>query len=134
MLKKPRGKPIQKGEVRNPYGRPKFPYELQNAKENLRVEFERVVVKFTAMNFDELSQFLKEKKGTSLEMAIAACYFKATSKGEYGNLAFFLDRIVGKPKQQVEVSGELKNNVQVTDDQLIRMAKEIVNSGGESNS
>lgn len=106
-------------------GRPKQPLEIQDAKQYMKNEFDRIVLKLSAMPIEELQAFIKAKQGTVLEMAMAACYFKAASTGNNNNIAFFMDRIVGKPKQQVELSGELNNRVTLNDGQLTQIADEI---------
>lgn len=116
---------IQKGQRLPGAGRPKLPYVLHEARDKLRVDFETIVIRFTQMPILELHAFLKAKQGTGLEMAVASCLYKAITKGENSNLAFFLNRIVGIPKQQVEISGQINNQVTVTKEQVIRMAHEI---------
>lgn len=122
------GRNFTKGNSFGASGRPRLPGDIRDARTYMREETERIVTKMAAMTFEQLQEFIKAKKGTVYEMAIASCYFKSVSRGETGNLNFFLDRIVGRPKQHVEVSGELTNKVQVSDDQLLSMAKEIAGS------
>lgn len=112
-------------------GRTPVPGDIRSAKELLRIDFDRSVMKFAAMPIDQISEFLKEKKGTGLEMAIAACMYKAITRGENSNIAFFMDRIIGKPKQQVEVSGGLDNTLQITNEQIVSMAKEVIDDGSK---
>ena len=57
--------------------------------------------------------------------------YKAITRGENSNIAFFMDRIIGKPKQQVEVSGGLDNTLQITNEQIVSMAKEVIDDGSK---
>ena len=123
--KKPHAGMYKSGQKAGP-GRPPLPTDVRNAKMFMRQEFDRIVMAFTKMQVQDLESFISKKQGTALEMAIATCYFKAISRGENANLGFFLDRIIGKPKQQVEVLADVKNTVSVSNDQLIRMARELV--------
>lgn len=106
--------PAQKGEVRNPNGRPKKIVtklkELGYSKDDINQTY----MNMCAMNRQELEAIDKDKTGqyTIIEQIIAGSLVKAHDKNSLFNLETLVTRVHGKPKETLD------NNIK-TDEPII---------------
>ena len=113
-------KPAQKGEVRNPNGRPrKFVSALKEQGYKMS-EVNDAIQVLMSMTIDELKEVYNNPKATVLEKTIAAAIRKSIEKGSLYSIETLLTRVYGKPKEQVDVnaSGGLQIQVVYKDDNL----------------
>ena len=113
-------KPAQKGEVRNPNGRPrKFISQLKDQGYKAS-EVNDAIQVLMSMTIDELKDVYNNQKATVLEKTIAAAIRKSIEKGSLYSIETLLTRVYGKPKEQVDVnaSGGLQIQVVYKDDNL----------------
>lgn len=95
---------FKKGQSGNPSGRPKVPEDVREAKKLTSVEMVRVLNKFNGWTLNQLAEFCKDGNNTVLEMMVARIMIKGIKDGTPTNLTFLFDRLIGKVKDQVEVS------------------------------
>lgn len=96
--------PAQKGEVRNPNGRPKKIVtqlkELGYSKDDINQTY----MNMCAMNRQELEAIDKDKTGqyTIIEQIIAGSLVKSHDKNSLYNIEALVTRVHGKPKETVD--------------------------------
>ena len=95
--------PAQKGEVRNPNGRPKG---IPNSKTRLLRLLELVQVKTNPITGEKEEFTVAEQ----LDMMVLQKAFKGDLKA-YQEI---LDRLEGKSKQTTDITADIKGNVQIT--------------------
>jgi len=88
----------------NPAGRPKIPDDIKQAKRLNKLEVERLMNKFMAMTKDEISQSINDPTTPALEIMIGSIIAKAVSHGDPVRLNFLLDRLIGKVKDELDVT------------------------------
>lgn len=97
-------KPAQKGEVRNPNGRPrKFVSELKSQGYKLS-EVNDAIQVLMSMTIDELKDVYENKQATVLEKTVASAIKKSIEKGSLYSIETLLTRVYGKPKEQVDLN------------------------------
>lgn len=108
--KKTGGRDIQKGQVLNPKGRPRLPEYLKKARKMNKALFQEILQKYMSCNITQLKKHLDdsqraESKITALEVVVIKVLYEAMKKGDEKKLDFLLTRLIGKVKDEVEVSG-----------------------------
>ena len=97
-------KPIQKGEIRNPNGRPrKYVSELRAQGYKLS-EVNDAIQVLMSMTIDELKEVYTNPKATVLEKTIASAIKKSIEKGSLYSIETLLTRVYGKPKEQMDLN------------------------------
>lgn len=95
----------KKGESGNPSGRPKDPPGLKRLKNLSREELVEVGNLVIKGNLDALRLVARDKDATALKTMIAAVCVKVIERGDMQSLDILLNRLIGKVKDEVEVSG-----------------------------
>lgn len=97
-------KPFPKGKSGNPAGRP--PDVLGKAIRQLTAsefaELANLVIKRDLMSLQAIG---KEQGASALKVWIAAGVVKAIQKGDLYTLDIFLNRVIGRVKEKIEVTG-----------------------------
>ncbi len=89
----------------NQYGRPKVPEDIKEGRRLNKSELERIMTKLLNMEPDELKAHLAKRKMPCKEMLIGTIILKAIQGGDHYRTTFLLDRLIGKVKEQVEMTG-----------------------------
>lgn len=103
MAKKP-GKPFSKGQSGNPGGRPKQSEADKVLTKLTREQFSDIAEMIVLGQWDAIEQIVKNETETVLRKLIAQCLIKAGSRGDWYVVDKLLDRLIGKPKENVEVT------------------------------
>jgi hypothetical protein len=112
--------PFQKGQSGNPNGRPKKFVTLLKENGYKQSEINDTIQSLMALTIDELKAVHEDKDATILEKTIANALFKSWKKGSLYSIETLLSRTFGKPKEQMELDG----NVNITGIEV-----EIITSG-----
>lgn len=104
------GKDWEPGQSGNPDGRPKVPEYIKEAKKLNKGLLDEYMNKYINMPVEEIKEIVEgAMKGRSdtpaMEVMIARVIMQAINKGDYKTVNFILDRMVGKVKEHLEVSG-----------------------------
>lgn len=99
------GKNIKKGEVRNPTGRPRVPAYMKTANKLTKVRFQEILHKYCNHNLEDLKMAYINKKTPALDLVVIKVLIEAIRKGDEKKLGFLLDRMIGKVKEEIEVTG-----------------------------
>jgi hypothetical protein len=94
--------PAQKGEIRNPNGRPKG---VPNSKTRLLRLLELVQVKTNPIT--------GEKEEFTVAEQLDLMVLQKAFKGDLRAYQEILDRLEGKPKQTTDITADIKGNVQI---------------------
>lgn len=97
------GRDFQKGKPGGP-GQPKIPVEVIEARKINKVESERILNKFLHLSLDELAAFANDKSNTVHEMLVARILYEGIKRGDHVKLEWVYSRLVGKVKEEIEVS------------------------------
>jgi len=110
-------KPMQKGETRNPNGRPRKYVSLLREQGYKLSEVNDTIQVLISMTIDELKEVYTNPKATILEKTIASAIRKSIEKGSLYSIETLLTRVYGKPKEQVDLnaSGSMEIKVVYSD-------------------
>ncbi len=95
------------GQSGNPGGRPKLPGDIAEARKLNQHELERVINKYIWMTKDGLKAAAKDPDTTVMELMVASIVASAIEKGDQMRLEFILARIIGRVRDQLEISGHV---------------------------
>jgi hypothetical protein len=106
--------PVKKGEVRNPYGRPrKYVSELR-AQGYKVSEVNDAIQVLMSMTIEELKEVYINPQATVLEKTIAGAIRKSIEKGSLYSIETLLTRVYGKPKEQMDLNASGGFKIEVT--------------------
>jgi hypothetical protein len=102
---KPRGKgkPIQKGEVRNPTGRPKLPEEIRAMKE---ASIEQLISSYHKFAFTNLKELNSNPPVNLIEQGVRQTLSNFANSGEVDHISKIWDRVLGKPLESIDVTSK----------------------------
>jgi hypothetical protein len=101
---------FEKGEVTNPYGRPKKWVSLLKASGYKLAEINDALQVLLSMSREEL-QDVAANGSTILETTVAKALLSGDDKKSLWNLETLLTRIYGKPKESLQVEQDIKIEV-----------------------
>lgn len=113
-------RPIQKGEVRNPNGRPRKFVSALKEQGYKASEVNDAIQVLMSMTIDELKDVYNNPQATVLEKTVASAIRKSIEKGSLYSIETLLTRVYGKPKEQVDLnaSGGMQIEVIYKNDNL----------------
>lgn len=117
---------FKKGQSGNPGGAKKLPEDLKHLINTTGIQVKRDL--FEVWNMDLQQLFVAESQpGISAgRAAIISCLNNCIQNGDNRILATFLDRLIGKPKEMVEISqSEDKKEINQKDQVIDRLVKMI---------
>ena len=106
--------PAQKGEVRNPNGRPKKYVTLLKENGYKVSEINDTIQAMLSMDLDELKDVWQDPKATILEKTIANAMRKSLEKGSLYSIETLLSRVFGKPKETADVTQNVHGKIEIT--------------------
>jgi hypothetical protein len=107
-----------KGESGNPKGRPRKVISKLKLDGYKLAEINDTIQIMVSMTFDELKKIWDSPDATILEKTIAAALRKSLSKGELDSVETLLNRVYGKPKNDVDITSNgqpIKININLND-------------------
>ena len=111
--------PVQKGEIRNPNGRPRKYVSLLKEQGYKLSEINDTIQVMMSMDVTELKSVYDNPKATILEKTIANAMKKSLQKGSLYSLDTLLTRVYGKPKEKIDFKGDNKIEVIFVDGKTI---------------
>ncbi len=109
--KKTGGKDWVKGQSGNPKGRPPVPEHLRIARKMNKAKFQEILQKYIHCSVGELKETLLDPKSTAIELSVVKILHESILKGDQKRLEFILDRLIGKVRNELDVTtgGETLN-------------------------
>ena len=96
---------FQKGGSGNPKGRMQMPEPIKQAQRMDKITFATLLHKFMHMDRELIMERLKDPKATMIELIVAKIVSESFNKADHMRLNFLLDRLIGKVKDEVEITG-----------------------------
>ena len=104
----PKGPPeytrFKPGKSGNPGGKPKVPNDLKEARKLNQIELERTVNRYLFADRETLQKAIKNPSTPVMELMVASIMAQAIRLGDQQRLEFILSRLIGKVKDQIEVT------------------------------
>ena len=95
--------PIQKGEIRNPYGRPKLPEEVRAMKE---ASIEQLIVSYHKFAFTDIKEIKNNPPVNLIEQGVLQTISNFANSGEVDHISKIWDRVLGKPLESIDVTSK----------------------------
>lgn len=115
-------KPFQPGESGNPLGGKLHNPEMRAVRRLCHTDLHEVVDLIVTGDMAGLQDAAYTKGNSVLKVWIATVALKAIQKGEIGPLEVLLNRVLGKPKESVELSGTVTGDLS---ERVIAMRKAL---------
>ena len=123
MIRKPKGKPLANHNPKNKFlpgtkagpGRPPEPPETKEIKKLTMAQLHEVISLVMACSFEQLKDMAKDDKASVIQRMTASLAVRTISKGDPFTWDGLLNRIVGKPKERLEVD-PITHNYQFTEE------------------
>jgi len=113
------------GQSGNPGGRPKVDEEFKRIRILTTQELSNIATLMLEGSIDDLKAIQNDPKSSVLRVMLASMAIKGL-QGSEKHYNALLDRIVGKPRQAVDVSGSLNLLPQWTPDKARRAAENFI--------
>ena len=98
---------IQKGEVRNPKGRPALPPEAREVRKMTTEEIIIIGTKLFDLSIKELRKIARSQTLPVKEVALAKVLVQSIKYGDVKRLDTVFNRVVGKVKDVLELAGHV---------------------------
>ena len=99
------------GTSGNPNGRPKkYVSTLKNEGYKLS-EVNDTIQTMMSMSYEEIREVFNDKESTVLEKTIASAIKKSIEKGSMESIETLLNRVYGRPKENMKIEGGLANKM-----------------------
>lgn len=85
-------------------GRPPTPPDILEAKKLTQAEFARITQKFMALSKAEMQVIAKDPSTPALDLMVLSIISKGINQGDDKRLNFFLDRFIGKVKEEINLN------------------------------
>lgn len=112
-------KPFKKGEVANPNGRPRKYVSLLKEQGYKLSEINDGIQALMSMTPKELKEVENNPNATALELTVTKAILKSMSNGSLYSMDTLMNRVYGKPKEQVDVNSDNKIEIVFVDGKTI---------------
>lgn len=103
--KKTGGRNWQKGKSGNPKGSSALARAGKEVSKINKIELEKVLSKYLNLSLNDLKKKLSDKETSALHAMVISLMLHATKQGDPTRINLLFDRLVGKPKFEIEHSG-----------------------------
>ena len=107
-------------------GRKKLPRDLAVANSLTKAKLEGLLNLHLWMTEKELNKVVKDAKTPMISKAIASIISKAIENGDDRRLTFILDRLIGKPKEEIDITAYMVGLKKMTTIDVIDMGAEAM--------
>lgn len=110
------------GQSGNPNGRPKLPQDVKEARELTRASFTRLINKYLHSTPDVLKEVITNPTSLVIDAIVCKILLECGQKGDTMRLAFIIERLLGKVKEEVEISTPRPTIIERSDGKEIVLA------------
>lgn len=107
-------------------GRKPLPEDLRKATRLTKARLEGTINKYLWMSRDELQSKIRRSSTPMLEVIIGQIVWKAAVEGDPKRLDFILDRVIGKVKEQIDITTYLERVSGLSDREIIDVGEEAL--------
>jgi hypothetical protein len=93
------------GESGNPNGRPPLPDDVREVKKLTQSELEKVLNDCLLLTKEQLEKICNDSESTMLQLLVAGIIIKGVQNGDSARFEFLLNRLLGKMKDKIELTG-----------------------------
>lgn len=104
-------------------GRPRLDAEVKELRNLNQFEFHKILNDLGFKTKDELQAKINDPSTTALELAVASILAAAIKTGDPTRLSYITDRLVGKPKESLEI--QIRPYQELDDEELARRIETI---------
>lgn len=97
-----KGRPFEPGKSGNPRGSSEIARQLGDVKHLNKLKVAEILNRFMTMSLDEVMLFANNKSNPAVEVLVASIIVFGIKHGDQSRLTFLLDRLLGKPKEEIE--------------------------------
>ena len=101
-------RPWKKGQSGNPLGGQLHDAEIRAIKKLTKEELKELGAIVLKNNLDELMKIQDDPNASVLKVLVASVCVKAIKKGDMYSLDVLLNRLIGKVKEEIEHSGDVR--------------------------
>lgn len=105
--KKTGGRDWKPGQSGNPAGRAKLPAWMRESRSMNKEKFHGLLNEYIHRPATELVEIMKDPTTPTLELMVIKVVMEAIKHGDEKKLGFLLDRLIGKVREEVHVSGQM---------------------------
>lgn len=99
------GRDFKPGESGNPYGRPRLPGAVAEARKLNKVELERILNKYIYLNMQEMQFCANDPTTPAIDLIVIKMVLESIKRGDHVRLETILNRLVGKVADKAEITG-----------------------------
>lgn len=107
-------------------GRKKLPRDLAVANSLTKAKLEGLLNLHLWMTEKQLEKVVNDSKTPMISKAIASIITKAIENGDDRRLTFILDRLIGKPKEEIDITAYMVGLKKMTTIDVIDMGTEAM--------
>jgi len=107
-------------------GRKKLDPDIKAANALTKGTLEGLLNVHLWMNQKQLTKVVTDPKAPMINKTIASIICKAVEGGDDRRLTFILDRLIGKPKEEINITAYMQGLKKMTDIQVIDMGTEAI--------
>lgn len=127
MAKKvPEGKRFQKGNCANPLGAAAHNPVLKSVRRLTKDDLAEVGSFILEGNKKALEEIKENQDSSFLKYVIASALLKSADRGELATLNLLLDRVIGKPKDQIELDATVTARDMTEDEKLEAFKRAVI--------
>jgi hypothetical protein len=96
-------------------GRPKMPsFEIEVKQAEFKNKVYKALIDFQAMTPQQMQAKAQDPTSTAMELSILSVLQQAIKRGDTTRLDSIWNRLIGKPKETVELSGHMDTTSEIT--------------------
>lgn len=107
-------------------GRKPLPPDLKAATELTKSNLKGLLNKYLWMSKPEMQAVIKDHNTPMIEIVIASIVFKAAVQGDEKRLDFILTRLIGRVKEEIDLTTYLERLNNMSDQEIIELSTEAV--------
>lgn len=121
------GKNFTKDHQPKAKGRKPLPSDLKEANKLTKERLRGLINKYLWISNGDLKKIAKDPKAMGIDSLIASIIHRAITTGDHYRLNFILDRMIGKVKEEIDITSYVKKLDELTKEEMIALGREAIN-------
>ena len=107
-------------------GRPRLPEDLRAANKLTKERLNGLLNKYLWMSLEDIQAKMECQETPAMEVMIGSIIKRAIIEGDHRRLDFILDRIVGKVREEIDISGFIGKLEDMTEAEVIELSEQAI--------